>query len=593
VKERGMAVDEMTIEATKVDRADRAAREWTGDDPGPVRLGSERHKILFSRMLLDTFNPYKPAVIDWPLLDDAARERLVNLPIWDIAVQTEGKASLNVRSYAATILDPLLREAIELNGFEEARHRTVLANLVAAYGITLAPEPDYAMPRDPEWAFMVTGYSECIDSFFAFGLFEVARRSGYFPSALVETFEPVMQEEGRHITFFVNWVAWHRRNLPRWRRPLFGARILAVWAFLIWERIGIARDIGGAPQDNNFTVTGSKSVGVDITPGALMAICLAENDRRLAGYDARLLRPNFVPAVVRLALRFMSKQKPDTVAIGSPAHKSLFCQHFKETYQHYVPAELPWPELDEASLQRLRAVPFWQQVLHTELRAGAIVKAFSATIDDPELKAAIDLQGFEEERHAALIREMIRRYGIDVAEQPLEALPADIETAFKDFGFGECMDSFLGFGVFKIARQSGFLPEQMFEIFDTLMYEETRHIVFFINWMAYRQVERRRGARWRRAAASLRFYFRALKRMIGTARQGAAANDGKDFSATQASVFLDGFTFRRFLEDCYAENARRMSVVDTRLLRPSFLPALADVALASLRLWNRRGKRAA
>src|SRR6202023_138201 len=161
-------------------------------------------------------------------------------------------------------------------------------------------------------------------------------------------------------------------------------------------------------------------------------------------------------------------------------------------------------------------------------------------------------------------------------EQKLEPLPTDIETAFKDFCSGECMDSFLGFGVFKIARQSGFLPEKMFEIFDTLMYEETRHIVFFVNWMAYRQVERRRGAKWRRAAASLRFYARALKRMVGTARQGAAANEGKDFSATQASVFLDGFTFRRFLEDCYAENRRRMGIFDKELLRPSFLPQLAE-----------------
>jgi hypothetical protein len=323
-----------------------------------------------------------------------------------------------------------------------------------------------------------------------------------------------------------------------------------------------------------------------------MDICLAENDRRLSGYDPRLLRPTFVPGAVRLARRLMGKARPAAVAIGSPAHKALFCQHFKETYQHYVPADLPWPHLDEAALQRLRSVPFWQQVLHTELRAGAIVKAFSATVDDLLLKEAIDLQGFEEERHAELIRVMIRRYGIDVTEQKLEPLPTDIETAFKDFGFGECMDSFLGFGVFKIARQSGFLPEPMFEIFDTLMYEETRHIVFFINWMAYRQVERSRGAQWRRAAASLRFYARALKRMVGTARAGAQANDGKDFSATQASVFLDGFTFRRFLEDCYAENARRMSVVDERLLRPSLLPGLADIALASLRLWNRRGKAA-
>ncbi|MGO8920646.1 MAG: hypothetical protein ACLQJR_32535 [Stellaceae bacterium] len=576
------------MEATTVEAADRAARQWGGDDPGPIRPGSEQHKRLFSRMLLDTFNPYKPAVIDWPALDAAARDRLVSLPIWDIAVQTEGKASRRVKSYAETIADPLLRQAIELNGFEEARHKTVLANMVRAYGIALAPEPDYPAPRDPEWAFMVTGYSECIDSFFAFGLFEVAKRSGFFPSALVDTFEPVMQEEGRHITFFVNWVAWHRRNLPWWKKPLFQAKILAVWAFLIWERIGIARDLGGAPQDNNFTVTGSKSVGVDITPGELMDICLAENDRRLAGYDPRLLRPRFVPAMVRLARRFTGKSKRAAVPIGSDAHKALFCRHFEDTYQHFAPEELPWPELDAAALQRLRSVPFWQEVLHTELRAGAIVQAFSATVDDPVLKRAIDLQGFEETRHAELIRVMIRRYGIEVSEHALDPMPADIETAFKDFGFGECMDSFLGFGVFKIAREAGFLPEEMFAIFETLMYEETRHIVFFVNWMAWRQVQQGKGARWRRAAASLRFYIRALKRMVGTARRGAKANDGKDFSATQASVFLDGFTFRRFLEDCYAENARRMSVMDEGLLRPAFLPRLADMALASLRLWSGR-----
>ena len=253
------------MELSPVAEADRAARIWQGAVTGPVRLGSDTHKTMFCQMLLDTFNPYKPAVIDWPKLDDEARNRLVSLPIWDIAVQTEGKAKLRVLTYGEQVADPLLRKAIELNGFEEGRHKEVLANMVQAYGIKLAPEPPYEKPRDPEWAFMVTGYSECIDSFFAFGLFEVAKRSGFFPPDLVDTFEPVMQEEGRHILFFVNWVAWHKRNMPWWRRPWFALKVLGVWAFLIWERIGIARGIGGAPDaDNNFTVTGSKSVGVDI-----------------------------------------------------------------------------------------------------------------------------------------------------------------------------------------------------------------------------------------------------------------------------------------------------------------------------------------
>ncbi len=272
---------------------------------GPIRPGTAAHKVLFCRTLLDTFNPYKPAVLDWPELDGEARDRLVSLPIWSIAVQTESRARLNIAAYAATLRDPLLRKAIELNAFEEGRHKHVLSNLVGAYGIALEPEPEYTVQGDPEWAYMVTGYSECIDSFFAFGLFETAQRSGFFPEALVETFEPVIQEESRHILFFVNWAAWHRRTMPRWRRPFFELKVLAVWLFLIWERIGLARHLGGERQDNNFTVTGAKSIGTDVDVPALIDLCLAENERRMGRYDSRLLRPRAVPALARFAQRFM------------------------------------------------------------------------------------------------------------------------------------------------------------------------------------------------------------------------------------------------------------------------------------------------
>jgi hypothetical protein len=300
-----------------VDAADRAARIWEAGIAGPIAPGSEAHKTAFCRMLLDTHNPYKPSIIDWPVLDAEARGRLVSLPIWDIAVQTEGKARQRVLSYAAVIEDPLLRRAVELDGFEEGRHKEVLANLVEAYGISLAPEPEYHRPRDPEWAFMVTGFSECIDSFFAFGLFALAKRSGFFPPELVDTFEPVMQEEGRHILFFVNWIGWHKRNLSWPRRPLFAAKVAAVWILLVWERIGIARGVGDAnsgsgtaAQDNNFTLTGSKAVGaVDLSLAGLIDICLEENERRLSGYDFRLLRPNFVPRLVRFVRRFMRRPR--------------------------------------------------------------------------------------------------------------------------------------------------------------------------------------------------------------------------------------------------------------------------------------------
>ena len=305
----GERPDRATLEA-----AERNTRHWTSRLSGAFAPGSEVHRDETCRMFRETFNPYRPSVLDWPKLAPEALKRITELPIWDIAVQTEGKARLRMAAYAATLDDAAMRDALALNAWEENRHKEVLSRMVAAYGIPLAKEPPYVYPKDAEWAYLVTGYSECVDSFFAFGLFEVARRSGLFPPELIDTFEPVMQEECRHILLFANWVAWHRAHLSWWRRIRFELKVAAVWAFLGWERIGLARamDADGNAQnfDNNFTMNGAQSVtDVDISVPELMRLCLAENDRRFSGYDARLLRPETMPRLVRFALRFVREKK--------------------------------------------------------------------------------------------------------------------------------------------------------------------------------------------------------------------------------------------------------------------------------------------
>jgi len=286
---------------------DAALRRWTHHTPGPITIGSDEHRRMFCRMLLDTHDPYRPAVLDWPKLGPDALGRLTSLPIWDIAVQTEGRASIRVLTYAQTVKDPLLREAIEMNAAEESRHKVVLSHLVQAYGIELAPEPAYPPPKKAEWAWMFTGYSECIDSFFAFGIFRSAQRSGFFPADLVATFEPVIQEEARHILFFVNWVAWYRKTMPWWRRPWHAVRVAAIWFMLVWERLAIARgiDAEGHAHDSNFLPANREVLGDSLKPREVIELCLEENTRRMSGYDDRLLRPALVPALARFALRFI------------------------------------------------------------------------------------------------------------------------------------------------------------------------------------------------------------------------------------------------------------------------------------------------
>jgi hypothetical protein len=290
--------------------ADYNARNWDYPVPGKIQVGTDEHFKMLTQLLKATYNPYKPSVLNWPKLDPETLSRITSLPIWDIAVQTEIKASMRIEHYAKTVPNAALRQALQHMAGEESRHRDVLSRLVAAYDIPMQPEETYQLPKDAEWGFLVTGYSECMDSFFAYGLFEMARRSGYFPTDLVETFEPVVQEEGRHILFFTNWLAWHKANMPLWRRPYFSMKTAAVWAFLIWERIGIARSVDGLEgADANFTMNGSKALSDEMDPAVLIDICLEEDKKRMAGYDRRLLRPTTMPRLARIARLFVRPKK--------------------------------------------------------------------------------------------------------------------------------------------------------------------------------------------------------------------------------------------------------------------------------------------
>lgn len=273
--------------------------------------------------------------------------------------------------------------------------------------------------------------------------------------------------------------------------------------------------------------------------------------------------------------------------IGSEAHKELFCRSFRESHQPLKPEELMWPQLERAELERLRQIPFWEEALNTELEAGVKIAAYLPMIGDPLVRDAIALMGEEEASHGRLFQHMIQHYSIETEGRAPAKMFKNIEQTFIKFGYNECLDAFLGFGLFKIARQSAFLPDPFFNIFDRLLQDEARHIVFFVNWVAYLQASRGREASWLRGVNSVWNYGKAVQGMLGLVTH-SIERSGNDFSATEASVFLDGFNPEMLISTCLQENARRMSSFDDRLLLPEFLPTLAQFALSTLKLIPKR-----
>lgn len=255
-------------------------------------------------MFVNTHNPYRPEDVAWPDLDFEALARLKALPVWNEAVRTEAATAVKVQSLGRAERDPLLAEAISLQGYEEGRHAAVIAHLTRRYGIRVDPFPDPTPPLDPTWAFLRTGYGECLDSFFAFGLFEIGRRTEFFPNGLIAIFDQIMQEEARHILFLVNWAADLRARRSWLAKPGFDVRRAWNVAAQAFDRLRGAMAMKSSRTQTGFTLKTHGELG-DFSLRSFLALCLAENARRLAPYDDRLLRPTLTPGAVRAFLRLM------------------------------------------------------------------------------------------------------------------------------------------------------------------------------------------------------------------------------------------------------------------------------------------------
>lgn len=283
-----------------------------------LRVGSDEHKQLFCRVFVETHDPYRPSEIVWPALDAVGLTRLKSLPVWDEATRTEAATAVKVQSLGRTEKDPELAQAISLQGYEEERHAEVLRLLTEHYGIARTPHPELPVPSDPRKAFLRTGYGECLDSFFAFGLFRIGADSRFFPDDITSVFERIMQEEARHILFIVNWAAYLRARRPVLLRPAFdvwrawnvGAQAFnRVKGALRMAKGGGSKNSAPDASQDGFTLASHASFG-DFSLRSFLDLCLAENARRLAPYDTRLLRPRLAPGTVAAIVKLLPRGKP-------------------------------------------------------------------------------------------------------------------------------------------------------------------------------------------------------------------------------------------------------------------------------------------
>ncbi|MEO6989978.1 MAG: ferritin-like domain-containing protein, partial [Candidatus Baltobacteraceae bacterium] len=249
--------------------------------------------------------------------------------------------------------------------------------------------------------------------------------------------------------------------------------------------------------------------------------------------------------------------------IGTLEHRDLFCRRFVESHVAFEPELLPWPQLEGELLARLRSFPFWSYARTIERRAGLMVTAFAQTLADPVIRHAVALQGYEETLHARIMQHVLDRYGIEAVELDLPPAPATRES-FLVFGFGECRDSFLGFGAFALAEQAEYFPRALLTVFERVLLEEARHITFFVNWFRYEEARAGRDNFFARAFIEARALLDATLQTTFNDRPQELAAPGAG-APEDLAKFFPGLTPARFLEIALDANRRFMRGADPRL----------------------------
>ncbi|HEX4210057.1 MAG TPA: hypothetical protein VHY56_06675 [Candidatus Binataceae bacterium] len=271
------------------------------------------------------------------------------------------------------------------------------------------------------------------------------------------------------------------------------------------------------------------------------------------------------------------------VRIGSVEHRDLICGEFINGFKSYEVGELRWPELDRASASHIRAMPFWDDALRAEQSAADRARRMAKAEPDHALREALTLVSYEKSRAARLIENLMQRYGIKL-QRVRHMRPRGPEWGYMRNGFAELFDMLPAFGLFRLGAQAQFLPAALIAIFEELMAEEARHLIFFHNWAILKS---RRAPFHHRPLVMVRRAAGLTLSTLGHLRSGVRIATGRPFKEPSGSFVMwapsrllgDTINLRGFIEIGLSEFDRRMAIFDPSLPRPWLAPSLFRLAL--------------
>lgn len=282
-----------------------------------TKIGSYDSKKQFCRRFTEGYD-LESNLISWPKVDNSTLERLQRIPLWSRVLQSKRDAARIVGTFADTLSDSMIKEAIALQGQHEQRHCQALESFVQTYDIAASVPQATAISKNLEAAFIDLGFQKCLDALLGFGFYGLANETRAFPEELLQQFDRLLDEEARHIVLFINWFAYSRTKQGKSWNELRGTN--AIWkqrGELLKLLMAFGKD---DDADNILFVLFGGAHPEQLTAERFLALCLSQNKRRMSLPIAEGIQPQLAPALAsfgRSVFQFWPHRKANTTAISS------------------------------------------------------------------------------------------------------------------------------------------------------------------------------------------------------------------------------------------------------------------------------------
>ncbi len=280
------------------------------------KIGSYDSKKQFCRRFAEGY-PIESELYPWPNVDPSTLERLQRIPLWSRVLQAKHSAAQIVSAFAETLSDSMIKEAIALQGQHEQRHYQALKSFVQTYDIAAPILPATPLPNTLEAAFINLGFQKCLDALLGFGFYGLAHETHALPEDLLQRFDQLLNEEARHIVFFMNWFAYSQTKQGRSWNELRGTN--AIWQHR-GELLKLLMAFGKDDDEDNilFILFGGDRPG-QLTAERFLALCLSENKRRMSLPSTAGLQPQLAPTLAsfgRSLFQFWPHRKANNAIIS-------------------------------------------------------------------------------------------------------------------------------------------------------------------------------------------------------------------------------------------------------------------------------------